>query len=112
MNYFLFDFNENSDGNNNIGLIINLNTKKLIRKSDKLEISYPLYNYYNKNSLANKRNSENLLNNIKEINSHYPEIDLTNKTLSELYIPLSGEPEGLCYYRGVKWLNMYGSSKV
>ena len=39
-------------------------------------------------------------------------IDLTNKTLSELYIPLSGEPEGLCYYRGVKWLNMYGSSKV
>ena len=76
LNYFLYKFNENNDGNNNTSFFINLS--KLRRNSDKLEASYPLYNYYNENSMANKRNSENLLDNIKEINAHYPEIDLTN----------------------------------
>ena len=75
LNYFLFDFNENYDGNSNIG---SQNSNWLLKKSDKLEISYPLYNFYNENSNVNKRNSENLLDNIKEINSNYPEIDLTN----------------------------------
>ena len=80
LNYFLFKFNESNDGNSDIGYVINLNSNELQRKSDKLEISYPLHNYYNGNSLTNKRNSENLIDNIKEINAHYPEIDLTNKS--------------------------------
>ena len=80
LNYFLFKFNESNDGNSDIGYVINLNSNELQRKSDKLEISYPLHNYYNENSLTNKRNSENLLDNIKEVNAHYPEIDLTNKS--------------------------------
>ena len=80
LNYFLFKFNENNNGNTDIGYPFNLNSKELQRKSDKLEISYPLHNYYDENSLANKRNSENLLDNIKEVYSNYPEIDLTNKS--------------------------------
>ena len=80
LNYYLFHFNEKYDGNSNNYLFLNLIFKELQRNSDKLEISYPLHNYYNENSLVNKRNSENLLDNIKEVYSNYPEIDLTNKS--------------------------------
>ena len=40
------------------------------------------------------------------------DIDLDKKTLKEDLIPLYGEPEGLCYYQGSLWINMYGSETV
>ena len=40
------------------------------------------------------------------------DIDTKEKTLKEYLIPLSGEPEGFCYYQGSLWINMYGSETV
>ena len=80
LNYFIFGFNEKNNGNNqNLGIKINLEKYKLLEKDgEKLEISYPLKNYFNENSLVNKRNSENLLDNIKNIYENYPEVELSN----------------------------------
>jgi hypothetical protein len=40
------------------------------------------------------------------------DIDVINKTMQQKLIPMRGEPEGFCYYQGIKWLNMGGSTKV
>lgn len=40
------------------------------------------------------------------------DIDVKSKQMKEAFLPLSGEPEGLCWYKGEKWLNMYGSNVI
>ena len=75
VNYFLYSLNEQTY----LGEIINQkNSNSLKKPDDKLDILYPLYNYINENSTLNKRNKENLVDNIKEMNSKYPKIDLSN----------------------------------
>ena len=74
VNYFLYSLNEN----NNLGdIIFPNNTTDLDKQTDKLEILYPLSNYNNSN-MESKRNSENLTENINNMYSLYPEIDLSN----------------------------------
>ena len=79
--YMLYSFNEDNEGvGYNLGKKINFdeNTKDLLNDSSKFEIEYPLSNYINKTSFVNKRNSENLVNNIKFINERYPNVELYN----------------------------------
>lgn len=49
-------------------------------------------------------------------NNLYPprlfDIDVKNRIVNERKLPLNGEPEGLCFYSGHKWLNMYGHNIV
>ena len=82
INYFLYSFNEKNGGNiRNLGEIISLsNDIYLVNESPQFEIEYPLYNYVNGQSSINKRNTENLVNNIKDIYERYPEIELYNIT--------------------------------
>ena len=79
--YKLYSFNEDNEGlGYNLAKKINFeeNTKDLLNDSSKFEIEYPLSNYINKTSFVNKRNSENLVNNIKFINERYPDVELYN----------------------------------
>ena len=79
--YILYSFNEKNEGDNdNLGKEIKLESKTeyLLNVSSKLEVQYPLKNYINKNSFVNKRNSENLVDNIKNINKHFPDVELYN----------------------------------
>ena len=80
LNYFVFSFNELNDGNiNRMGKLINLTENiTLLEKSDIIEVSYPLYNYYKYNSSINKRNTETLVDNIKHIYELDPNIQLNN----------------------------------
>ena len=82
LNYFLYSFNEKNGGNvRNLGEIISLDKDiYLVNVSPQLEIEYPLFNYVNTQSSINKRNTENLVNNIKSIYERYPEIELYNIT--------------------------------
>ena len=46
---------------------------------------------------------------------YYPKlfsINTKTKSMTELQIPLYGEPEGLCFYEGQLWMNMFESTKV
>ena len=82
LNYFLYSFNEKNGGNvRNLGEIISLDKNiYLVKESSQLEIEYPLFNYVNNQSSINKRNTENLVGNIKSIYERYPEIELYNIT--------------------------------
>ena len=78
INYFLYSYNEKSNEDGNIRNLLNI--KELVGDIQ-IEIEYPLFNYYNQNySFINKRNSENLVNNIKNLSETYPEIDVSNKS--------------------------------
>ena len=80
LNYFLYSFNEKNNG-----FFRNLQTSTKLPKitglekiSSQLEIQYPLFNYYNESSLINKRNKDNLVENIKKMYELHPEIELYN----------------------------------
>ena len=75
LNYFLYSLDEDTYTGK---MIYPHKTNLLEESSNKLEIYYPLYNYKNESSSINKRNTETLIDNIKTINSKYPEIDLSN----------------------------------
>ena len=78
MNYFLYSFNEKNSEDGNARNILNI--KQLVGDIQ-IEIQYPLFNYYNQNySFINKRNSENLVNSIKNLSETYPDIDVSNKS--------------------------------
>ena len=73
LNYFLCSFTEDSE----------LDTCPLLKLSsipnnDRLEILYPLSNYKNENSFINKRNKDNLVDNINYMYKKYPEVELSN----------------------------------
>jgi hypothetical protein len=81
INYYLYSFNEkNQSIVKRLGKKIKMNEKNelLLNESSQLELQYPLYSYVNKSSLVNKRNSENLVENIKYFNEKYPEVELYN----------------------------------
>ena len=74
LNYFIYSLEESSYTGN----IISFKSDFLEKFHSQLEISYSLSNYYNENSTINQRNKEYLVDNIKEMNLKYPEIDLSN----------------------------------
>ena len=76
LNYFLYSFNEKSNNSYNLGNLLNLND--LINNNSELEVQYPLFNYINNNSFVNKRNTEFLVDNIKDMYERYPEVELSN----------------------------------
>ena len=84
INYFLFSFYEknnvaNTGFTNDLGTKISLKEDNdLTRSEDKVELLYPLSNYYNKASLLSSRNKENLLDNINNMYFHYPDVELSN----------------------------------
>ena len=39
-------------------------------------------------------------------------INVLSKKMTEYNLPFNGEPEGLCYYEGKLWLNLYGDSNI
>ena len=79
LNYFIYSFDEY---NNNTALRIlqskkNLpNIDEIYNKSKKYEILYSLHNFKNQSVLVNKRNSEYLVNNIRQMNNKYPEVNI------------------------------------
>ena len=78
LNYYFYSFNEkkdNGDKNNEINIE---KDNYLANKDSQLEISYPLYNYYDENSNINQRNSKTLVDNIKLMNNKYPNIEIYN----------------------------------
>ena len=84
LNYFLFSFYENNNVVNT-GLTSGLGTKislgednDLTKSEEKVEILYPLSNYYNEASLLSSRNKENLTENINNMYLHYPDVELSN----------------------------------
>ena len=84
LNYFLFSFYENNNVVNT-GLTSGLGTKislgednDLTKSEEKVEILYPLSNYYNEASLLSSRNKENLTDNIYNMYLHYPDVELSN----------------------------------
>ena len=78
LNYFLYSFNEKINDINNLGNLLYLDDLIINFDKNKLEVQYPLFNYINNNSLVNKRNSEYLIDNIKEMYERYPEVELSN----------------------------------
>jgi len=72
LNYYFFNYNEESYLFNEIKLPV----ERLEMNGDKLNILYPLKNYINDNSTLSKRNTEYLVDNIKEMYSK--NIDITN----------------------------------
>ena len=82
LNYYLVSFNEKKIGNTRYKgskIILNETKEFLLNESSQLETIYPLYNYINiTSSMENKRNTENLVDNIKDFNSKYPEVELYN----------------------------------
>ena len=80
LNYNLISFNEKIEYSSSSPELIIINKTKefLLNDSSQLEIIYPLYNYINQSSFENKRNTENLVDNIKDFNSKYPEVELYN----------------------------------
>ena len=81
LNYYLYSFNERNQGKiRNLGEKININESEefILDESSKLETQFFLSNYINKSSLVNKRNSDYLVNNIKDFYSRYPEVELYN----------------------------------
>jgi len=84
LNYFLFSFYEdnnviNSGVTSGLGTKISLEENSDLTKSeDKIEILYPLSNYYNTTSLLSSRNKENLTDNINNMYLHYPDVELSN----------------------------------
>ena len=70
LNYYLTSFNEKKAKilrYKKEKIIINETKEFILNESYQLEIIYPLYNYVNKSSIGNKRNTENLVDNIKDI---------------------------------------------
>ena len=76
INYYFYALNEKKDeGNNEIKIS---QDTYLTNKNSLFEISYPLYNYHDNNNNINKRNSVNLVDNIKTMYYKYPNIEIYN----------------------------------
>ena len=76
INYYFYALNEKKDdGNNEIKI---KEDNYLTSKNSLFEISYPLYNHHDNTSNINKRNSEDLVDNIKSMYYKYPNIELYN----------------------------------
>ena len=71
LNYYFCEFNEKTQERK----FINLTESNF---TTLLNVIYPLKNYYKENSTINKRNSEYLVDNIKEIYSKDPKIQIYN----------------------------------
>ena len=81
LNYYLYSFNEKNYGNlKNLGekIIFNETEEFNLNESSILETQYILYNYLNNSSSVNKRNSDYLVDNIKDFSKRYPEVQLYN----------------------------------
>ena len=79
LNYYLYSFDEKKDtGSLRNQIKMEEQITILSNNNTQLEISYPLYNYYNIDSEINERNSKILVDNIKEMNFKYPNIELNN----------------------------------
>ena len=84
LNYFIYSFDELSNTSFRLlqeqEKLDDLPTiEDLIRNdTNEIEIEYPLYNYINDSVKTNKRNSEYLVNNIKQMYKDYPEVDLSD----------------------------------
>ena len=78
LNYYFYSLDENAPDD---GFKITVENNFYLKKADsKLEISYSLSNYNNSKSELNERNTQHLVDNIKEMAIKYPEIDLSNSS--------------------------------
>ena len=73
-NYHFFKYYENADNYAHI----NLPYRELSTKGNNIEVIYPLKNYKNSNSDINIRNTEHLVDNIRNMYNKYPDIELSN----------------------------------
>ena len=81
LNYYLYSFNEKNYGNPKFlgeEIVFNETEEFALNDDSILETQYILYNYLNKSSLVNKRNSDYLVDNIKDFYTRYPEVELYN----------------------------------
>ena len=79
LNYFIYSFDELSNTSSFRVLQTGKdlpNIHELYNESKNYEILYPLYNFKNSSVLINKRNSEYLVDNIKQMYKKYPEVNL------------------------------------
>ena len=79
LNYFIYSFDELSNTSSFRVLQTGKdlpNIHELYNESKNYEILYPLYNFKNSSVLVNKRNSEYLVDNIKQMYNEYPEVNL------------------------------------
>ena len=79
LNYFIYSFDElsNTSSFRNLQPAKDLpNIQELYNESQNYEILYPLYNFKNDSVLVNKRNSEYLVDNIKQMYHEYPDVNL------------------------------------
>ena len=79
INYYIYSFDEKKNDQGTSSNEINIEEENnLANNKTKLEILYPLYNYYNEKTNINERNTKNLVDNIKLMNYKYPNIELYN----------------------------------
>ena len=81
INYFLYPFDPTSNSSS-VRLLESSNElpsiSGLSSGNKRYEIEYPLHNYVSKNVSLKKRNTENLVDNIKKMKEEYPEVELNN----------------------------------
>ena len=76
LNYYFYYLNEKNQEKN---IILNISETNLIKNDSNLtKVIYPLKNYYNENSTLTKRNTEYLIQNIKNFYSIEPKMQLYN----------------------------------
>ena len=78
LNYFVYSFNEKTNDTHNSGHLLDIDFLIGQNNINELELQFPLHNYININSSINKRNTENLVDNIKGFYEKYPEVELSN----------------------------------
>ena len=74
LNYYFFKFDEETEDFDEIKLSSNI----LKMNADNINIIYPLKNYYNNNSKLNTKNTEKLINTIKDMYKMNEKIELSN----------------------------------
>ena len=74
LNYYFYKYNDKTYTYH----IINLPSRELPTKGNKLDVIYQLKNYKNSNSNINARNKEYLVDNIRNMYKKYPDIELSN----------------------------------
>ena len=76
LNYYFYALNEKNPKKN---IMLNISEINLIRNDSNLtKVIYPLKNYYNENSTLSKRNTEYLIQNIKNFYAFAPKMQLYN----------------------------------
>ena len=74
LNYYFYRYKEDTYYYSRI----NLPSRDLSTKGNNIDVIYPLKNYKNSNSSLNNRNTEHLVDNIKNMYEKYPNIELSN----------------------------------